>query len=193
MTNQAYNNEQCLEMSESSTKSHPTVTVLGTGDFGKALAQRLSSVGYDVVIGSRSPEKRSASLSLNYRVLPNDEAIDHSEIIFFAIPRDGYGHMVQSLSTRLKNKIVVDVSNRTQAFSHGPSNAEYLASLAPGARVVKGFNVISAWTLEMDVYGGSRMVYICGDDSQAKEKVCFCVSQCLFIVIVCAIWFRFTY
>ena len=183
MTSNGYINEQMLEMDDLPNVSHPTVTVLGTGDFGKALTQRLSLVGYEVVIGSRSPEKRRLSLPLNYHVLPVDEAINHSEIIFFAIPPDGYDQMVQSLNTRLKNKVIVDVSNRTQAFSHGPSNAEYLASLAPGARVVKGFNVISAWTLEKDIYGGSRMVYLCGDDSQAKEKVCLFSSDHRFIVI----------
>ena len=69
-------------------------------------------------------------------------------------------------------KIFVDVSNRTEAYDGGSSHAEYLAKLAPTAHVVKGFNVISAWALENDVYGGSKMVYLCGDNAEAKEKVC---------------------
>ena len=70
-----------------------------------------------------------------------------------------------------KGKIVVDVSNRTQTSFKELSNAEYLSSLLPKAHVVKGFNVISAWALEQDIYGGSRTVYICGDIAEAKEKV----------------------
>ena len=159
------------ELNNTSTEPRPTITILGTGDFGKALAQRLSMVGYDVVVGSRSPGKRSTS-SLSYRVSHINEAVNHSDIIFLAIPRDCYDQMISLLKTRVNNKILVDVSNRTQASCDGPSHAEYLASLAPGARVVKGFNVISAWALENDIYGGSRLVYICGDDPEAKQQVC---------------------
>lgn len=153
--------------------SRPTITVLGSGDFGRALTKRLSMAGYDVVIGSRSPEKRqNSSFLLTYRVVSINEALDHSDIVFVAIPCDGYDVTMTSLSSQLKDKILIDVSNRTQASSDGPSNAEYLASLVPNARVVKGFNVVSAWSLESDVYGGSRLVYICGNDAVAKEKVC---------------------
>ena len=147
------------------------VTVLGTGDFGKALAQRLSLVGYDVVIGSRSAEKRSATLSQNYRILSIEDAVNHSDIVFLAIPRDGYQQMAALLQTRVDNKIVVDVSNRTDASRDATSHAEHLASLLPAARVVKGFNVVSAWALENDIYGGSRLVYVCGDDPAAKTEV----------------------
>ena len=65
----------------------------------------------------------------------------------------------------------MDVSNRSQAFFGTISQAEHLAELTPSANVVKGFNVISAWALENDIYGGSKMVLLCGDNAEAKEKV----------------------
>ena len=71
----------------------------------------------------------------------------------------------------------MDVSNRSQATPDGRSQAEFLAQLAPTAHVVKGFNVISAWALENDIYGGSRMVYLCGDNDEAKEKVDFHICR----------------
>lgn len=45
-------------------------------------------------------------------------------------------------------KILVDVSNNRRMNQYPESNAEYLASLLPDSIVVKGFNVISAWTLQ---------------------------------------------
>ena len=65
----------------------------------------------------------------------------------------------------------MDVSNCSQAFACTVSHAEHLAELMPSADVVKGFNAISAWALEYDVYGGSKMVLLCGDNTEAKEKV----------------------
>ena len=184
MAKHGYSNEHAMEMDKFETvtgKPRPTVTVLGSGDFGKALAKRLSLAGYDVVIGSRSPDMRKSSPSLlSHNVVSVEEASDHSDVIFLAIPRRGYDEMMKSLSARLNGKIVVDVSNRTQTSSDGLSHAEYLASLVPGARVVKGFNVISAWALENDIYGGSRLVYICGDQLEAKEKVCFNLGFLIF-------------
>lgn len=46
------------------------------------------------------------------------------------------------------DKILVDVSNNRRVNQYPESNAEYLASLLPDSIVVKGFNVISAWTLQ---------------------------------------------
>jgi predicted dinucleotide-binding enzyme len=147
---------------------------VGSGDFGKALAKRLSMAGFDVVIGSRTPETRKSSSDLlSYHVESVEEALNYSDVIFLAIPQRGYDEMMKSLGARLDGKIVVDVSNRTKMSGDGVSHAEYLASLIPGARVVKGFNVISAWALENDIYGGSRLVYICGDHLESKEKVNF--------------------
>ncbi|XP_046864239.1 metalloreductase STEAP4-like [Xenia sp. Carnegie-2017] len=153
-------------------KTQEKLTVLGTGDFGRALTKRLSTAGYHVVMGSRNPEKCRGLLHLlPFNIVSLNDALEHSDIIFLAIPLHGYDSLSTSLGSQLNGKIVVDVSNRTQTSFNELSNAEYLSSLLPKAHVVKGFNVISAWALEQDIYGGSRIVYICGDNAEAKEKV----------------------
>ncbi|CAB4035246.1 Metalloreductase STEAP4, partial [Paramuricea clavata] len=167
-------NSTMLEMdkiNDVTKKTSLTVTVLGTGDFGRALTKRLSLSGYNVVMGSRSPEsKKNCSILRSFQILSIDDACNHSEVVMLAIPREGYDRMVELYGKLLQNKIVVDVSNPTQASCDGSSHAEYLASLLPGARVVKGLNMVSAWTLENDVFGGSRQVFICGDDQAAKDQ-----------------------
>ncbi|XP_046864238.1 metalloreductase STEAP4-like isoform X2 [Xenia sp. Carnegie-2017] len=153
-------------------KPREKLTVIGTGDFGRALTKRLSTAGYHVVMGSRNPEKCRGLLHLlPFNIVSLNDALEHSDIIFLAIPLHGYDSLLTSLGSQLNGKIVVDVSNRTQTSFKELSNAEYLSSLLPKAHVVKGFNVISAWALEQDIYGGSRTVYICGDNAEAKEKI----------------------
>lgn len=49
----------------------------------------------------------------------------------------------------------MDVSNNRRVNQYPESNAEYLASLLPDSLVVKGFNVISAWTLQQSCHRDS--------------------------------------
>ena len=93
-----------MEDSRNSEKeSRPAITVLGTGDFGRAVTKRLSLAGYDVVIGSRDPTKRQKSSHLMaYRIVSLEKAAQHSDVIFFAIPRDGYEHVITKLGDKLK-------------------------------------------------------------------------------------------
>ena len=97
---------QDIEMSSnprSENESRLTITVLGTGDFGQALTKRLSLAGYDVVIGSRDPAKRkNCSHLMAYKIEPLEKAVEHSDVIFFAIPRDGYEQMITILGDKLE-------------------------------------------------------------------------------------------
>ena len=70
---------QDIEMANnqiSANESRPAVTVLGTGDFGRALTKRLSLAGYDVVIGSRDPVKRkNCSHLMAFKIEPLEKAL----------------------------------------------------------------------------------------------------------------------
>ena len=73
-------------------------------------------------------------------------AVSSAEVVLVAIPATFYSSLPVSL---LADKIVVDVSNRNKV-RRAPtqqSQAEQLAELLPFSRVVKSFNVLSAYSL----------------------------------------------
>ena len=72
--------------------------------------------------------------------------VSSAEVVLVAIPAIFYHSLPVSL---LADKIVVDVSNRNKVRRTATelSQAEQLAELLPFSRVVKSFNVLSAYSL----------------------------------------------
>ncbi|KAM9102524.1 metalloreductase STEAP4-like, partial [Sarcophilus harrisii] len=146
-----------------------SVCVFGTGDFGRSLGHKMFQCGYSVVFGSRNPEQ-SSLCHKEIEVLSHAEAAQRSDIIIIAIHRDHY-KFLGKLAEELQGKILVDVSNNLKINQYPESNAEYLAELVPGAKVVKAFNTISAWALQSGTLDASRQVFLCGDDKESKQRV----------------------
>ena len=73
------------------------------------------------------------------------DEVTAADIVIIAIPFDHYSSLPVSL---LKDKIVVDVSNRATVRRNSEhSQAEHLAKLLPQSKVVKSLNVLSAYSL----------------------------------------------
>lgn len=125
--------------------------------------------GYSIIFGSRKPQM-SNLLPKGAEVLNYSEAAQKSDIIILAINREYYAFLTE-LTEVLNEKILVDVSNNRKINQYPESNAEYLAQLMPGAHVVKAFNTVSAWALQSGALDASRQVFICGNDSKAKQRV----------------------
>nr|XP_056717470.1 metalloreductase STEAP3 [Euleptes europaea] len=147
-----------------------TVGILGSGDFARSLSMRLVCSGFKVVVGSRNPKRNVSLFPSAAEVTFQADAIKKTDIIFVAIFREHYTTLCD-LSDELSGKILVDVSNNAEINHHKESNAEYLASLFPACTVVKGFNVISAWTLQSGPRDGNKQVFICSDNQEAKCAV----------------------
>lgn len=124
---------------------------------------------YSIVFGSRNPQK-SSLLPNGAAVLSYLEAAQKSDIIILAVHREHYDFL-KELTEVLKGKILVDISNNLKIDQYLESNAEYLAQLLPGAHVVKAFNTISAWALQSGALDANRQVFVCGNDSKAKQRV----------------------
>lgn len=146
------------------------VVVLGTGDFGLALTTRLVQANYRVAVGSRDPERCRSKVEATGGIpMTQAEALRESVVVVVAVPFQHTGSLPLS---NLANKIIVDVSNRNprDRDSSGRSQAEHLQNLIPTARVVKAFNVLSAYTLSRGIRG-SKEVPVCGDDRDARQLV----------------------
>ena len=92
----------------------------GTGPAGSALGARLASVGYDVVIGSRSKyramEARDSQLEkwpeLAERLTSGDnEAAAACDLVVIATPWDSAATTAQEHAELLRGKIVVSMAN----------------------------------------------------------------------------------
>ena len=146
-----------------------SVGIIGYGNYGKALASRLKAVGADFLIGTRSVHTWRADGIEESQFVTYKEAAAKSDIIILAIPAFVYDEVAPQFADIVAGKTVVDISNADK-ISDG-CHAERLADLLPGCHIVKAFNTISAWSMQNDIYGASRNVFVCGDDIRARKTV----------------------
>ena len=146
------------------SKDHnkPHLGVLGTGNYGLALANKFKEAGLNFSIGSRSINEMSNLLILTY-----DAVIERSGILFLCVPPYAYGSIVPNFENLLRDKIVVDVSN---VDSIGETcNALKLQEMLPNSHIMKALNTVSAYALQFNTYGVSRSTFVCGDDENKKK------------------------
>ncbi|XP_070832805.1 metalloreductase STEAP3 isoform X1 [Chaetodon trifascialis] len=150
----------------------PVIGIIGSGDFSRSLAIRLVAGGFRVVVGSRDPSRVPRGLFPDRAELRSQrEAADSAERVVFAALYPEHYHTLVGLREQLAGKVLVDVSNAAGLNRREQSNAERLAELFPKSRVVKGFNVVSAWALQTGAHDGSRQVLVCSDCSDSKAAV----------------------
>lgn len=152
------------------------IGILGTGDYGRALAKRLLRSGYQVIMGSRDPDPQRVT-SIDEELKPvKVETINHvlsNEnifIVFLAVHSKNFSACLAPSIDSLGDKILIDISNQDK-LNKGESNAEKLAETFPGVRIVKAFNTLSAYAMESDTFGGTKQVLIASNDQEARDKV----------------------
>ncbi|KAJ3592413.1 hypothetical protein NHX12_007540 [Muraenolepis orangiensis] len=158
---------------EQEARGHPSVGILGSGDFSRSLSARLLASGHRALVGSRDPSRLPGGLfPRGAELVSQREAVLGAERVVFAAVFPEHYPSLGGLREALAGKVLVDVSN-AQGTGGGPegSNAQRLARLFPQSHVVKGFNVVSAWALQTGAHDGSRQVLICGDCPDSKAAV----------------------
>ncbi|KAG7246593.1 hypothetical protein CRUP_002791, partial [Coryphaenoides rupestris] len=138
-------------------RGHPSVGILGSGDFSRSLAARLLASGHRALVGSRDPSRLPGGLfPEGAEVVSQREAVLGAERVVFAAVFPEHYHSLAGLREALAGKVLVDVSN-ADGSGRGPgpegSNAQRLARMFPQSHVVKGFNVVSAWALQTGAHG----------------------------------------
>jgi predicted dinucleotide-binding enzyme len=152
-----------------------SVGIIGAGRLGQAMARTALRAGRTVVIAnSRGPESLASVVSaLGDGVSAGsvDEAAS-AGIVVVAVPWDRVPEAVQGLNWN--GQVVIDATNDWGADDlQGRTSSELVADLVAGARLVKAANTLGADVLGSDPHeaGGERVIFISGDDADAKTDV----------------------
>lgn len=166
----------------------------GTGPAGSALGARLASVGYEVVIGSRSKyramEARDGLLAkwpdLADKLSYGDNAgASDCDMVVIATPWDSAATTAQENDEALVGKIVVSMANALVRVGHEfqplvpprGSVAAHVQAAVPRTRVVAAFHHLPAKELGHLGEPIDSDVLICGDDVNAVRAVSEIVSR----------------
>jgi predicted dinucleotide-binding enzyme len=152
-----------------------SVGIIGAGRLGQAMARTALRAGRRVVVAnSRGPESLASVVSaLGDGVSAGtvDEAAS-ADIVVVAVPWDRVPEAVQGLNWN--GQVVIDATNDWGADDlHGRTSSELVADLVAGARLVKAANTLGADVLGSDPHeaGGDRVIFLSGDDADAKAQV----------------------
>lgn len=157
------------------------IGIIGAGAIGSAFARALSRKGIEIVIAnSRGPETLASlveELGPTARAGTREEAAAQA-IVLVAVNWSKLPTALAGLPN-FDGRIVIDANNSIEAPSfkavdlHGLTSSEVFAEWVPGARVVKAFNHLAARLLESDpaAEGGQRVLFVSGDDAEAKAQV----------------------
>ena len=165
-----------------------TVGVLGgTGPQGRGLARRWAAAGITVVLGSRdagrageAADKLASETGGNVTGAANADAASGADLVLVAVPWDGHGELLSSLTSELAGKIVIDCVNPLGFDQQGPyalaveegSAAQQAAALLPDSTVVAAFHNVSAVVLEdPEITSVDTDVLVLGEDRDACDTV----------------------
>lgn len=158
------------------------IGVLGTGNMADALATHWVRAGHDVAIGGRDvrkAEQLAASLGGSAKPVSLRAAAAFGQVVLAALPFGAGAGVATELRTVLDGKVLIDCSNPVgpgfRLLTQGAlSAAQQLAAAAPGAHVIKAFNLCheDVWRMSPPIFDGRRLaVPICGDNETALARV----------------------
>ncbi|MFB6563089.1 NADPH-dependent F420 reductase [Streptomyces sp. NPDC056400] len=159
------------------------IGVLGTGNMADALATHWVRAGHEVTIGGRDAHKaEQLAARIGGSAKPaslRGAAESGQEAVLAALPFAAGADVVRELRAPLEGKVLLDCSNPVGPgfrllTEGGPSAAQQLAAAAPGAHVVKAFNLCheDVWRMRPPVFDGRPLaVPLCGDDETALARV----------------------
>ncbi len=154
---------------------------IGIGNVGLALAHNLQQKGHEIIVAHDNPDSSSVTKALQhnpaFEVLPLQQAIDLSEVIFLATPFTLNASILEPL--HFKGKVLIDCTNPVgPGISHGLestiSGAEKVQEWAPNAKVVKAYTIYGHENLsnpKFPDYLVRPVMLIAGNDSGAKTTV----------------------
>jgi predicted dinucleotide-binding enzyme len=139
------------------------IAIIGSGNVGSALGSSLTRAGNEVTTTTRGHEAA---------------AVAAADAVVLAVPWTSFDDVAARIAPAVAGKLVIDTMNPLNAdysgldTEGGPSGAEHVAELLPGARVVKAFNTLFA-SVQADptTHGTTIDALYATDDAQAKAQV----------------------
>ncbi|WP_136040664.1 MULTISPECIES: NAD(P)-binding domain-containing protein [unclassified Microbacterium] len=146
----------------------------------RALGSRWADAGHQIIIGERSSgsaRRLADQIGQGATVVAPSDAIQAADVVLLAVPWRSIDDVIArtgAVHGALAGKVVIDPTNPVE---HGVgrhlldrgSAAEHIAQRAPGARVVKAFNVHPADRWEAAT--AQDVVALAGDDDLALDTV----------------------
>lgn len=156
------------------------IGIIGAGDVGGTLGMRWRQKGHEIMFGIRNRQSQNVQklieLDKNLEFGEIRETVAFGDVIVFAVPWNSVEETIR-IAGNLTDKILIDPTNPLTPDLKGLaleniSAAEKISNLTKSAKVVKAFNMIGAKTLSNLIYDSQRAdLFICGDDSHAKQIV----------------------
>lgn len=155
-----------------------TISIIGSGKMGAAIAEVAVRAGAEVQIVKRSAASASAARpGFTYGALGDRLTGD---LVVLAVPYSAYPGILERYRDQLGEKVVIDISNPIDFSTYdellSPADSSTAAELAQqlpeGAAVVKAFNVNLGDTLVSGTNGTTpTTVLVAGDYADAKQRV----------------------
>jgi 8-hydroxy-5-deazaflavin:NADPH oxidoreductase len=172
------------------------IGILGsTGPAGTALGARLASVGYEVILGSRSLERATQARDALFELWPtwslaldasdNEGTAAGGEIVVVATPWDSAATTAGELERHLSGKVVICMANalvrvgrefQALVLPRG-SVAAHVQAAVPSCRVVAAFHHVPAKELGELGEPVESDVLICSDDPSATAATAEIVNR----------------
>jgi 8-hydroxy-5-deazaflavin:NADPH oxidoreductase len=159
------------------------IGTIGAGTVAQAIARHALASGHQVMLSNRRGPAALAELIEELgpaatAVTPTQAA--SAELVVLAVPWPDILAAVTGLP-RWDGRIVIDTTNQYLSLPPSPkiadlgdlTGSEYVASLLPGARVVKAFNTLYGHYIAADPVhdAGRQLLFLAGDDPAAKAQV----------------------
>jgi predicted dinucleotide-binding enzyme len=169
------------------------VGFIGAGGIGSAFATQVAKGGNEVIVSnSRGPETLAgvvAALGPRAKAATREEAA-RAEVVVIAVKWPQVPSALAGLPA-WNGRILVDATNPVVepdfrlAELGGKASSEVVASLAPGARVVKVGNTLPIALLGAEARQavGRRVLFMSGDDAPAKATVAAILEKVGFAIV----------
>jgi len=164
-----------------------SVGIIGAGRIGQAMAQTALRAGRQVVIAnSRGPESLTSVVQALGDGVSAGTVKDAgaADIVVLAVPWAQVSQAVEGLEW--DGRIVIDPTNDFDPSDlDGRTSSEVVADLVVPAHVVKAANTLVAAVLGSDPHqaGGQRVIFLSGDDAEAKSEVVALFENAGFFVV----------